>query len=235
MAEGKRIDGNVYNLKECYESQCILKQVDESWLWHRRLGHIIFNNLVVVRKKVCVRNIPPIIKPLNTFYDECVKGKQTKVSFRTKEHNTSRPLEIVHTNMCGPTQTRALVNERYFMLFVDDYSRMTWVTFLQDKSQAFERFKIFQKMVEKESGYRLKCLRSDKGGEFTSNQFEYYCEKHGIRRQYSAPRTPQQNGVVERKSRTVKEMARTMLNEASLSDTYWKEVVHIAAYTLNWV
>lgn len=88
-------------------------------------------------------------------------------------------------------------------------------------------------MVEKESGYRLKCLRLDRGGEFTTNDIEDYCEKHGIRRKYSAPRTTQQNGVVERKNRKIKEMARTMLNEASLLDTYCKEVVHIDAYTLN--
>lgn len=122
--------------------------------------------------------------------------------------------------MCHPTRTRALAGERYFMLFIDDYSRMTWVTFLQDKSQEFERFKIFRKMVEKESGCKLKCLRSYWGGEFTSNEFEDYCEKHGIKRQYSAPRTPQQNGVVERKNVIVKEMARNMLNEASFPDTY---------------
>lgn len=88
-------------------------------------------------------------------------------------------------------------------------------------------------MVEKESGYKLKCLRSDRGGEFTSNEFEDYYERHGIRRQYSTPRTPQQNGVVERKNRTIKEMARTMLNKANLPNVYWKEVVHTIIYTLN--
>lgn len=158
----------------------MLGQVDESWMWHQRLGHINFDNLVVVSRKGCVRNITPIIKLVRTFCDEFVKGKQTKVSFRTKENNTSRPLEIVHTDLYAPTRTRALIGERYFMLFIYDYSRMTWVTFLQDKSQAFERFKIFRKMVEKESGCRLKCLRSDRGGEFTSNELEDYCEKHGI-------------------------------------------------------
>lgn len=233
MVEGKRTDGNVYNLKEFYEFQCMLGQVDESWLWHRILGHINFYKLVIVRKKGCVRNIPCIIKPVNTFCDECVKVKQIKVSFMEKENNTSRPLEIVHIDMCGPTRTRALASERYFMLFIDDYSRMTWVTFLQDKSQAFEIFKIFQKMVEKESGYKLKCLRSDKSGEFTSNEFTDYCEKYGIGRQYSTPRTLEKNGVVERKDRTVKEITKTMLNEASLPDTYWKKVIHTIAYTLN--
>lgn len=88
-------------------------------------------------------------------------------------------------------------------------------------------------MVEKENGCKLKYLRLDRGGEFRSNEFKDYYERHGIRRQYAAPWTPQQNHVVERKNRTIKEMGRTMLNEASLSDMYWKKAVHIAAYTLN--
>lgn len=236
VAKGKRVDGNVYNLKECFKLQCMLGQVDESWFWHswhRRLGHINFYNLVAVRKKGCVRNIPPIIKPVSTFCYECVKGKKTKVRFRTKQHNTSRPLEIVHTDLCGPARTRALVGERYFMLFIDDYSRMTWVTFLEDKSQEFDRFKIFRKMVKNESGCKMKCLRSNWGREFTSNEFEDYYEIHQIRRQYPAHKTPQQNGMVERNNRTVKEMARTMLNEVSLLDMYWKEAIHTVAYTLN--
>lgn len=106
------------------------------------------------------------------------------------------------------------------MLLIDDFSRMTWVTFLQDKSQSFEIFKIIRNIVQKESGYKMKCLRSDRGGEFISNEFEDYYERHGIRRQYSTPRTPQQNGVVERKNRTINEMERTMLNEANLLDIY---------------
>lgn len=177
----------------------MIGQVDEIWLWHRRFGHINFDNLVKVSSKGYVRHMPKITKPTNTICDEFQKGKQTKVSFKTKEYSTTRPLELVHTNLCGSTRTRSLNGDKYFMLLIDDYSRMTWVTFLQEKSQEFESFKVFKKMVEKESGFKLKCLRLKYGGEFTSNQFEDYCEQHGIRRQYSSTRTPQQNGVVERK------------------------------------
>ena len=119
------------------------------------------------------------------------------------------------------------------MLFIDDYSRMVWVTFLKHKSEAFYRFKFFRKMVERETDLKLKILRLDSRGEFTSQEFIDYCEKHCIKRQYSTARTPQQNGVVERKNKTVKEMARTMLNEAKLPDKFWKEDFHIAVYILN--
>ena len=80
---------------------------------------------------------------------------------------------------------------------------------------------------------KIKGLRSDNGGEFTSNDFNEFCEIHGIKRQFSAEKTPQQNGVVKRKNRTVREASRTMLNEAKLSDAYWREAVYTAVYILN--
>jgi len=90
--------------------------------------------------------------------------------------------------------------DRYFMLLIDDHSRVMWVTFLKEKLEAIEKFKIFKAMVENQTSLKLQCLRSDRGGEFTSGEFIDFCEKHGIRRQLFAPRTPQQNGVVERKN-----------------------------------
>ena len=129
--------------------------------------------------------------------------EQTKTSLKTKEHVSSRPLEIVHTNICGPTRTKNIQGEYYFMLLIDDNSRMTWVTFLKEKSEAFEKFKIFKAMVENETNEKIKCLRFENGGEFTSNEFNDFCEIHGIKRKFSAGDTPQQNGVVERKNRTV--------------------------------
>ena len=94
------------------------------------------------------------------------------------------------------------------MLLIDDYTRMTWVCLLNRKSEAFGCFKTFKELVENETGSQIKCLRSDNGGEFTSDEFNKYYEEHGIKRQFSIARTPQQNGVAERKNRSVMEMAR---------------------------
>jgi transposase InsO family protein len=93
------------------------------------------------------------------------------------------------------------------MLLFYDYTRMTVVFFLKNKLEAFENFKIYKEMVENEMDSRIKCFRSDNGGEFTSKEFMDYCSRHGIKRQFSVARTPQQNGVVERKNRTVQEIA----------------------------
>ena len=119
------------------------------------------------------------------------------------------------------------------MLFTDDYTRMTWMCLLNKKYEAFSHFKRFKEQIKNESDMKIKCLRSENQGEFTSNEFNDYCHEHGIRRQFSATRTPQQNGVAERKNRIVLKMVRTLLNEVGISDMFWPQVVHIAVHILN--
>ena len=113
---------------------------------------------------------------------------------------TSKPLEIIHADVCGPARNQALQGERYFVLFVDDYTRMMWIYFIKYKSETFECFKNLKALVENEKDSKIKCLRTDRGGEFTSNEFSEFCNIHGIKREFSAARTPQQNGVVERRN-----------------------------------
>ena len=177
---------------------------------------------VKISKLGVVRNLPKIIKPSNPICKHCQLGKQTRVSFKTKEHSSSKPLELVNTNLYGPTRTKSLQGESYFMLFIDDFTRMCWVFFLKEKLEAFQKFKAFKILVESEIGKKLKCLISDNGGESTSKEFNLFCENHGIKRQFSATITLQQNGMVERRNKTVQDAARTILNEAKLSDGYWR-------------
>ena len=110
---------------------------------------------------------------------------------------------------------------------------MTLACLLKKKSKAFGYFKIFKELVENEAEQRIKCLRSDNGGEFTSKEFNLYHEDHGIKRQFSAARTPQQNGLAERKNKTVMVMARTMLNDSQLSDKFWGQAVHTSIHILD--
>ena len=168
-----------------------------------------------------VRGMPKISKPVNKLCGSCQHGKHVRASFKEKVHqSTLHPLEIIHTDLCGPARTRTLQGELYFMLFIDDFSRMSWVTFLKNKSEAFTKFKLFKAKVENESGRKIKCLRSDNGGEFTSGIFKNICDEEGIKRQYCTARTPQQNGIAERKNRTIQEAARTMFLEANLTETF---------------
>jgi hypothetical protein len=142
-------------------------------------------------------------------------------------------MEIVHINLVGPTRTKGLKGEKYFMLLVDDYTRMTVVCFLRNKSEAFENFKIYKEMGENEMDSKIKCLRSDNGGEFSSKEFMDSCSKHGIKTQFSIARTPQHNGVVERKNMTLQEMARTMLMNYKLTDVFWTHAVNTTIHIKN--
>ena len=122
--------------------------------------------------------MPKISKPSNTLCEACRHGKQTKFQFKTKEHFASHPLELIHTDLCGPVRKKGLDGELYFMLMIDDYTRMTVVSFLKKKYEAFECFKIYKELVENESDLKIKCLRSDNGGEFTSKLFQQYCNEN---------------------------------------------------------
>ena len=164
---------------------------DESWFWHRRLGHTNFDNLVKISRNKVVREMPEITKPTNTTCKQCQHGKQTCMNFKTKEHSTTSFLELVHTDLCGPTRSKGFQGEQYFMLFTDDYTKMIWMCLLNKKSEAFNHFNRFKEQIENEPDMKIKCLRSDNGGEFTSNEFNNYCHEHGIRREFSTARTPQ--------------------------------------------
>jgi transposase InsO family protein len=113
----------------------------------------------------------------------------------------------VHTDLVGPSTTKGLKGEKYFMLLVDYYTRMIAVCFYKNKLEAFEKFTIYKEMVENDMDSRIKCLRSDNGGEFTSKEIMDYYSNHGIKRKIFDARTPQLNGVVERKNKTIQEMA----------------------------
>ena len=145
----------------------------------------------------------------------------------------SNCLELIHADLCGPINTESIGGSRYFFLITDDYSRMSWVYFMKNKSEAFENFKNFKAMVEKQSEKSIKVLRTDRGGEFCSNEFNHFCETNGIRRELTAPYTPEQNGVAERKNRTVVEMARSMLKAKHLPNSLWAEAVATAVFLLN--
>jgi hypothetical protein len=119
-----RTSNNIYILDEKDEN-CYLGHEDESWLWHKRLGHINFDNLIQLNKKEAIRNLPIIKNLSNSICKQCQHGKQTRVKFKTKEYSTTKPLEIIHADVCGPMRTTGINGERYFLLFVDDFTRTT--------------------------------------------------------------------------------------------------------------
>jgi hypothetical protein len=146
---------------------------------------------------------------------------------------TDRPLELLYMDLFGPIAYISIGGSKYCLVIVDDYSRFTWVFFLHEKLQTQETLKGFLRRAQNEFGLRIKKIRSDNGTKFKNSQIEGFLEEEGIKHEFSSPYTPQQNGVVERKNRTILDMARTMLNEYKTSDRFWAEAVNTACYAIN--
>lgn len=143
-------------LKKSQEKDVLLEKLMSS-LWQKIMGHINFDNLVKINKNQAMKGMPKITKPSSNMCRHCQHANQTHVGFKTKLFTSSKPLEIIHTDLCGPTRCQNLQGESYFIIFVDNYTRMAWVAFLKHKSKAFDHFKSFKALVENENGKRIKC------------------------------------------------------------------------------
>ena len=166
--------------------------------------------------------------------ESCILGKQKNVSFlKTGRTPKVEKLELVHTNLWGPSSVASLRGSRYYITFIDDSSRKVWVYFLKNKSDIFETFKKWKVMIEIETGLKVKCLRSNNGGKYIDRGFSEYCAAQGIRIEKTIPRTPQQNDVAERMNRTLNKRARSMRLHVVLPKTFWVDAVSTAAYLIN--
>ena len=182
--------------------KCFVVSNETCWLWHRRLGHASMYLISKLVRLNLVRGIPRIKFEKDHICDACQHGKQFRESHPSiSDTTTSKPLELVHLDLFGPTQVASLGGMKYCFVIVDDFSRFTWVFFLTHKSDTCDIFKAFSKRVENERSLSIVTVHSDHGGEFCSSSFENYCTSKGYTHTFSAPRTPQSNGVVERKNR----------------------------------
>ena len=163
----------------------------------------------------------PQLKCSSLLCKDCVLGKQHRNSFpRENMWRASQPLQLLHANICGPISLISNSHQWYLLTFIDDFSRKFWVLFLTDKLDAFKQFQLFKTKIEKEIGTSIRGLRTDRGGEFTSNEFFKFCATSGIHHQLTAAYTPQQNGVVERKNRTIMNMVRSLLTSRQVPKTF---------------
>lgn len=211
----------------------LLKSEEVSNLWHLRLRHVNYQAMELMFKDCMVTGLPKVSHPKEVC-SGCLMSKQTRKQFPTKaNYSAIKPLELVHGDICGLISPSTAAGNRYFLLMVDDYSRAMWVYFLKCKSEAFSMFKRFRALVETGQEKKIRVFRTDRGREFTSEEFNSYCEDTGIIRHYTASYMPQQNEVVERRNRTMTEMARTYLKEMQLPMELWGEAVRHYVYILN--
>jgi hypothetical protein len=146
---------------------------------------------------------------------------------------TSRPLELLHMDIFGLVPYLNIGGSKYGLVIIDDFSCFTWVFFFQDKSETQGTLKHFLRRAQNEFELKVKKIRSDNGSEFKNLQVEEHLEEEGIKHEFSAPYTPQQNGVVERKNMTLIDMARTMLGEYKTPERFWLEAVNTACHAIN--
>ncbi|KAG2758651.1 hypothetical protein Pcac1_g29243 [Phytophthora cactorum] len=205
-----------------------------SYLWHLRLGHIGHGGLDAIVKKGYGTGINMTSAKQWELCDGCALGKQTRVSYMKSSPNRAKQvLEVIHSDVCGPMQTSTFSGKRYFVTFTDDKSHFCVVYLLRNKSEVADKFAEFVAMAETQTGKRVKTLRSDNGGEYTSGAMAKFCKDRGIEQKFTPPYTPQLNGVAERMNRTLVECARCMLEHAGLSKSYWGEAVMTATFLRN--
>ncbi|KAJ0913753.1 putative RNA-directed DNA polymerase [Helianthus annuus] len=215
----------------CFVSKATEK---ESISWHRRMGHIHLRKMNHLVKNNLVNGVPVRSFHLQDICVSCQKGKQTRKSHPLKKINTvSMPLERLHMDLFGPMKHKTTFGDAYCLVVTDDYSRFSWVSFMAHKSQTPGILKDLLTMLENLYSLKVKRIRSDNGTEFKNQVMDEFCTSKGILHEYSSRYTPQQNGVAERKNRTIIETARTMLVESELPIQFWGEAVSAACYTLN--
>nr|GEW58920.1 putative ribonuclease H-like domain-containing protein [Tanacetum cinerariifolium] len=208
--------------------------VDESMLWHRRLGHLNFKTLNKLVRSNLVKGFPSKSFGNDHSCVACLKGKQHKASCKSKLVNSvSKPLYTLHMDFFGPTYVSSLNHKWYCLVVIDDFSRFSWTFFLKSKDETSRILRNFITEIENIKDLKVKIIKSDNGGEFRNKEIDEFCSKKGIKREFSNARTPQQNGVVKRRNRTLIEAARTMLADAKLRVTFWAEAVNTACYVQN--
>lgn len=202
-------------------------------MWHRRLGHVNSTYLNKMQNAVEGLSIEEKADISKNSCITCCKGKQSRLPFPSNGNRSTQLLNVVHTDVCGPMENVSIGGSRYFIIFIDDYSRMTYIYFMKNKHEAFQCFKDYSAKVENLLDRKIKVLRSDNGLEFCSNEFKNFLKQKGIVHQKSNPYTPQQNGLSERMNRTIVEKARCLLFDANMNKEFWAEATNTAVYLQN--
>ena len=216
-------------------AMCLFGKADVGWLWHRRLAHVNMRTLQSLHKG---NHIVGLMENVSFAKDRvcraCVEGKMHDSPHPSKTIISSkRILELLHVDLFGPTTHASLGAKKHCLVIVDDYSRYTWVYFLKKKDETQQIFIDFATEVQRQHNLPILAIRSDNGSEFKNYTLNDFLSDEGIRHQYSAAYTPQQNGVAERKNRTLMDMARSMMAEYKSRYNFWAEAISTACHSSN--
>nr|GEU84768.1 putative ribonuclease H-like domain-containing protein [Tanacetum cinerariifolium] len=206
----------------------------KSWLWHRRLSHLNFGAINHLARHDLVRGLPKLKFEKDHLCSACAMGKGKKKPHKPKFKDTNQEkLYLLHMDLCGPMRVASVNGKKYILVIVDDYSRFTWVKCLRSKDEAPNFIIKFLKMIQVRLKTPVQRIRTYNGTEFINQTLREYYEKVGIYHETSVARSPQQNGLVERRNHTLIEAARTMLLYAKAPLFLWVEAVATTCYTQN--
>jgi hypothetical protein len=226
----------LYTFSEFIEpdSALLLTHADESSrIWHERFGHLNFRYMQQLSKQSLVDGLPEIHFSKGVR-EGCVLEKHPQEKFdKGKSQRASTPLDLIHSDLMGPFPHPSISNAMFVLIFVDDFSRFTWIYFLKKKSEVFRHIKDFKALVETQSEKKIKVLQTDNEGEYVNHEIHDLCHEAGIQLQHTIPYTPQQNGVAEWKNRSLKEMASYMWHAKPLPQRLWAEALNCATYIQN--
>nr|GEY22507.1 retrovirus-related Pol polyprotein from transposon TNT 1-94 [Tanacetum cinerariifolium] len=218
---------------------CFIRNFDgasktKSWLWHRRLSHLNFGAINHIARQGLVRGLLKLKFRKDHLCSTCAMDKSTKKTHKPKSGDTNQEkLYLLHMDLCGLMRVESVNGKKYILVIVDDYSRFTWVKFLRSKDETPDFIIKFLKMIQVRLKVPLRRIRTDNGTEFVNQTSRDYYEEVGISHETSVARSLQQNGVVERRNRTLIEAARTMLIYAQAPLFLWAEAVATACFTQN--
>ena len=208
----------------------IHSNVNESEVWHSRLCHISFGVMTRLAK---LDLIPSFTLAKGSKCLSCVQAKQPRKPHKAAEERHLAPLELIHSDLCEMNGVLTKGGKRYFMTLIDDSTRYCYVYLLNTKDEALHYFKIYKAEVENQLEKKIKRVRSDRGGEYFSSEFDSFCAEHGIIHERTPPYSPQSNGVAERKNRTLTDLVNAMLDTSGLSKAWWGEAILTACHVLN--
>lgn len=200
----------------------------DSEKWHHKLAHLNFNDMLFLKNCGLINGH---IK--KSFCEPCIFGKQHRKPFEKRKDKTKRPLDLIHTDVCGPINPVSYDGKRFFVTFIDDYSGFCHAYLMSSVTEVLSKFKEFSNYVCNKFDRKIKRLRCDRGTEYTNNAFQEYCKDQGISFEPTIGGTPQQNGKAERWNRSIVERARTVLYQSGLDKIFWSEAVAFVVYVLN--
>ncbi|MCO5582552.1 hypothetical protein L7F22_036449 [Adiantum nelumboides] len=220
---------------ECYSVSVPPSPDYSTLLWHYRLGHLNHGTMKIIASEHLAKHFNLPRHSRLSLCEGCIFGKLPNTKYPVSHTKTSQPLQLIHSDLCGALPVKSLIGNRYFIMYIDDYTRFTMVLFLHEKSSGsvLKTFKTYHKLVENQLNLRITTLQTDNGGEYTSHIFEDYCRKHGIHHRFTVAHNPQQNGLAECKNRTLMDSSRCMLKVADLPPPFWEEAIATACYLQN--